>query len=546
MTNNKLYKYIKNNTSQYGEDGVIEEILKRLNITSGVVVDVGASDGKWFSNTFTLLQRGFDVYAIEKNDNAKKMFELKKEYPNLYPIQIGVTTEKNSPSHINNILKTLGVPNEIDLISIDIDSIDTWVFEDLDRNPKVVVIEIEPRYYPLDMKYHNPKGDRKTNPPQNITGFGPTHKIAKEKGYFLIGHTISNLFYLRNDLIGKINSPELTDVEELTNFNPTYLTPEDKVKWEAHVNSIIDEKKPKVWIDKSANLSRWFFEKNGIIITTEPEKANYFVVRSITPFKDRLDKTIYQSREPPLEPSVVWCYDNFDKFKMVVAYEPDPNKQNQIGYNPINYPNFVSIPQRTPLIRENTTLRNRGIFFAGNTKVRPTGQVAHGAISINHLREKIGNYCLNNFQDSMIIGVGWNGQTTRRSDGWEQEKMDKINNSSTDFVLALENCIMPNYMTEKIWDGFDSDKVVLYLGDPNVDRYIPNNCYIDLRPFYDIATDKFDLNGFGDKIRSTTQDEYDSILSNARKIKPMYLKEKAIYQNALTMKIIDSIKQWHS
>ena len=93
-TNNELFKYAKNNTSQVGEDGIIEEILKRLNITSGDVLDIGASDGKWNSNTFTLLQRGFNVYAIERSKSADKMFLLKETYPNLYPIKIGLTREK--------------------------------------------------------------------------------------------------------------------------------------------------------------------------------------------------------------------------------------------------------------------------------------------------------------------------------------------------------------------------------------------------------------------------------------------------------------------
>lgn len=234
-TNNYLAQFKKNYTSQYGEDGIIEEVLRRLNINNGVVVDIGAHNGKWYSNTYTLLTRGFTVYAIEKSNKAKDLFELKKEYPSLNPIQITVSTDKNSEGHINNIFKTLGVPTEIDFMSIDVDSIDPWILDDMDRTPKLIAIEIESRYYPLDDKWHNPNGDRKTNPPQNITGFYPIYKIAKKKGYHFIAHTLSNVFFIRNDLIPTLNSPEITSVEELSNFDPVRLSPADKIKWKNYV-----------------------------------------------------------------------------------------------------------------------------------------------------------------------------------------------------------------------------------------------------------------------------------------------------------------------
>jgi len=41
-----LLRYRKDYYSQNGEDGVIEEILKRIGIKQGYFVDVGAWDGK--------------------------------------------------------------------------------------------------------------------------------------------------------------------------------------------------------------------------------------------------------------------------------------------------------------------------------------------------------------------------------------------------------------------------------------------------------------------------------------------------------------------
>lgn len=229
---NYLSKFKKNITSQCGEDGIIEEVFRLLNITSGSVLDIGASDGVWHSNTFSLLKRGFSVYAIEASDNAKKMFELKTKFQNLYPIQAKLTINKDDPTHINNILNTLGVPEELEFMSIDIDSIDPWVLKDIDRKPKFFVAEIEPRKYPTDNVWHDATGNRKTNPPQNLTGFGPMYSIAKSKGYHFIGQSAQNIFFLRNDLLSTLNCLEITSVHELSNFDPAYLSKEDKKRWE--------------------------------------------------------------------------------------------------------------------------------------------------------------------------------------------------------------------------------------------------------------------------------------------------------------------------
>lgn len=232
ITINHLLNYKKNNTSQYGEDGMIEEILRRLDINTGVVVDIGANDGKWYSNTYSLLERGFTVYGVEANTaKYKDMCKLKNQFPNLHPIHAKITTDKESPSHINNILKKYNIPDDIDFMSIDIDSIDAWVFEDLSVLPKFVVIEVESSHYPLDMIWYDPNFKNSGKTGKNGTSFLPIYKIAKNKGYHLVGHSNINSFYVRNDLIKTLNYPEATDVCEFSNFYPNRLNKVNFEKW---------------------------------------------------------------------------------------------------------------------------------------------------------------------------------------------------------------------------------------------------------------------------------------------------------------------------
>jgi len=236
-----------------------------------------------------------------------------------------------------------------------------------------------------------------------------------------------------------------------------------------------------------------------------------------------------------------------DDFKLVVAYDPDPSKDNQLPFNDPSYPNWVSVPLKKtmPEVRSDLTIKTRGIFFAGNLKgphTDCTDNLPCGAININHIRKVIGEYAISELTGSCVIGDGW-PTNSRNIVDWASDKMSKIKESSADFVFALENTIMPNYLTEKIWHGLYSDKVTLYLGDPNIDNYMPPNCFVDLRPYYDIPSKTFDIEKLGYRLKNMTQEEYSSIIMNARKIRTTYTTTRLHHRDDLTMRIINRLKQ---
>ena len=60
----------------------------------------------------------------------------------------------------------------------------------------------------------------------------------------------------------------------------------------------------------------------------------------------------------------------------------------------------------------------------------------------------------------------------------KSEVMSKYN-----FTLCYENMIMKGWVTEKIFDCFFCGTIPVYLGSPDIEERIPNNCYIDRRKF---------------------------------------------------------------
>jgi hypothetical protein len=51
------------------------------------------------------------------------------------------------------------------------------------------------------------------------------------------------------------------------------------------------------------------------------------------------------------------------------------------------------------------------------------------------------------------------------------------------FALCFENMILKGWITEKIFDCFYSGTVPIYWGEPEIEKVIPTDCYIDMRQF---------------------------------------------------------------
>ena len=113
--------------SQNGEDGVIEAIFARLGTTNKYFVEFGCEDGTECNSAYLLDQAwtGLMMDGAGVCNNPKAT--IRKEF---------VTAE-----NINWLFHKYGVPPEFDLLSIDIDGNDFWVWREIVVRPRVVVIE---------------------------------------------------------------------------------------------------------------------------------------------------------------------------------------------------------------------------------------------------------------------------------------------------------------------------------------------------------------------------------------------------------------------
>jgi hypothetical protein len=226
MVYGHFLKYRRNIHSQTGEDGVIAELLKRLGISSGWCCEFGAWDGKHLSNTYALIEQGWRGVFIE-GDRAKAS-ELEKTAAEhggrLIPICAFVEPAPG-PTSLDSLLSGTPIPQEFDLLSIDVDSCDYQIWKGLTNyRPKIVVIEIDSKYEAGVEAIYTAEGMPRT------TSFLSMLKLGQSKGYTLVCHTI-NMFFVRNDLMDKVGLPERDRLHPKRLFIYSQIAPSTPGQW---------------------------------------------------------------------------------------------------------------------------------------------------------------------------------------------------------------------------------------------------------------------------------------------------------------------------
>jgi alpha(1,3/1,4) fucosyltransferase len=103
------------------------------------------------------------------------------------------------------------------------------------------------------------------------------------------------------------------------------------------------------------------------------------------------------------------------------------------------------------------------------------------------------------------------------------------------FAICFENMILPGWVTEKIFDCFYCGTVPIYLGAPDIEQYIPPECFIDMRRFSTYEALAGFLNSLGKKE-----------IQNYREQAKNYLQSKAFKpfsKETLVQHFIDAIQE---
>jgi hypothetical protein len=211
--NQYLLNFRKNIASQFGEDGIIERIFEIIPESNKWCVEFGAWDGKFCSNTYNLIaNNAWSGVLIE--GNANKIEDLKNTYKgNSKVFPLNKYVHFAGKDILDNILTETPIPQNFDLLSVDIDGNDYHIWKAVTKyRPKVVLIEYN-AFIPNDIEFIQP-ANMKLQQGHSILSIT---KLANEKGYELICINQENAFFVDKKYFSLFNIED-NSIDELKHF----------------------------------------------------------------------------------------------------------------------------------------------------------------------------------------------------------------------------------------------------------------------------------------------------------------------------------------
>ncbi len=195
--------------SQWGEDGLIQYLIRRVPLPNKVFVEFGVENYLESNTRFLAVN---DRWSGLVMDASAENIQFIQRDPvswacNLKSVRAFITRE-----NINELLKSNGFSGDLGLLSVDIDGNDYWVWEAIDGIfPRLVVCEYNSLFGPkarVTIPYD--PGFARDQAHHSKVYYGASiaalESLGRAKGYTLVGGNSAgnNVFFVRNDVAGAL------------------------------------------------------------------------------------------------------------------------------------------------------------------------------------------------------------------------------------------------------------------------------------------------------------------------------------------------------
>jgi hypothetical protein len=195
--------------SEADEDGILHYLFSLIGTTNKTLVDVGAGAPVGSNTSNLLVNDGWTGLLLEGDPTrVERLTKFYADCPDTAPYPPSCVNAWVTAENINQLLRDAGLSGEIDLLCIDVDGIDYWLWKAVDVvSPRVVLVEYQciwgpersvtvpydPQFKPI---YEGRYGI------YNGASLAAFVKLAREKGYRLVGSQRwgYNAFLVRNEL----------------------------------------------------------------------------------------------------------------------------------------------------------------------------------------------------------------------------------------------------------------------------------------------------------------------------------------------------------
>ncbi len=186
---------------------MVAEIFRRIGTDTCRFVEFGAEDGREANCLFLAEVLGWEGLFIEGNPTSYVALDQRfRDRP-----RVRTACDLVTPENINQILRRSDVTGSIDVLSVDIDGHDYWVWQAIEAiSPRLVVIEYNA---------HVPYPERRVQPLEECgpwqgtdyfgASLGALEHLADQLGYALVHTDLAgvNAFFVRKEFLDAFDLP---------------------------------------------------------------------------------------------------------------------------------------------------------------------------------------------------------------------------------------------------------------------------------------------------------------------------------------------------
>ena len=208
--------------SQFDEDGVTLFLLAAAGDGPGRVLDLGAGDGVHASNCANLLLNlGYDGLLVDGDAESIAWAErFYARHPDTKERPPATKQAFLTRENVNDVVSEAGLEGDVDLLSIDVDGNDYWLWEALECvRPRFVVVEAHPELgrdeyvmpYQADFTWSSAPADGRYG--ASLLAFV---RLGERLGYRAVGANQYgfNVFFAREDVAVSLPAISATNLFE--------------------------------------------------------------------------------------------------------------------------------------------------------------------------------------------------------------------------------------------------------------------------------------------------------------------------------------------
>jgi hypothetical protein len=222
--------------SQFDEDGILLYVFALLGFGNRQSVEICAGDGRECNTANLILHHGFTGLLVDGNPaNIAKARTFYAQHPASKYVSPAFAHDWITAENVAALVERHGFAGEIDLLSLDLDGVDWWIWRALESlRPRVVILEFNHLCGPDDAITvpYDPNfkavftADGSDYAGASLAAFV---KLGRTKGYRLVGvnRISTNAIFVRNDLV----HPHLPEVDTRACFSHPRAAYGQRVRW---------------------------------------------------------------------------------------------------------------------------------------------------------------------------------------------------------------------------------------------------------------------------------------------------------------------------